>query len=111
MRESRSPIKQRPGTEHVQTQGVHAGNEDPFSDDTYAIGDEEVDDTVGARRDSREMADISTSRTSHRCGDNDLYAIGDEEVDNLVGVLRSSGEVAETSRARSRQAWVEDADR
>lgn len=63
MQEDASPVKQG-AKEHGEGQEAHKEKEgqDPFGDDTYAIGDEEVDNIVGVLRDSRDMADDSTSR-------------------------------------------------
>lgn len=114
MQEDASPAKQRT-TNHGEGQEVHEeGGEvdhDPFGDDTYAIGDEEVDNIVGVLRDSRDMADNSTSQVSQSVngGDDDFFAIGDEEVDGVLDILRTSREIHPVSaEPRSRQAWVED---
>lgn len=114
MQEDASPIKQR-ATKHGEDQEAHSKEvHDPFGDDTYAIGDEEVDDIVGALRDSRDMANISTSsRISQSVGDggeDDALAIGDDEVDGILDVLRTSRVISEKGGPRTRQAWVEDMD-
>lgn len=104
---SPSPVKRR-SAEVLEAWDVHEEDEDPFGDETYAIGDEEVDGIVGVLHDSREAADISVSQLSQSPDDNP-YTIGHEEVDGIVGVLRNSGEMIENSGPRNRQAWVEDA--
>lgn len=113
MQEGASPVKQK-ATKHSEGQKTHKEEyQDPFGDDTYAIEDEEVDDIVGALRDSRDMADISTSsRISHSLagGDDDSLTIGDEQVDDILDVLRTSREVPEKTGPRNTQAWVEDMD-
>lgn len=81
--------------------------EDPFGDDIYAIGDEEVDDLVDALRKSGETGEDSTLR-SVDSWEHDTHAIGDEEVDDIVGALRDSVDVSDHLRARKRQAWIED---
>lgn len=106
--ESPSRVIQR-RQEHVEAEDVLREVGDPFGDDTYAIGDEEVDGIVGVLRDSKQMAHISTSRISQSFND-DPCATGDEEVDDILGVLRKSGEIVKTPETRNRQAWVEDAD-
>lgn len=102
-----SPVKQSSAAvEHDKVQRHAANEEDPFGDDTYAIGDEEVDDIVHALRNSGEIAEDSTARSSHSFG-HDTYAIGDDEVDEIVSALRRS---SDNSRVRNRQALNEDAD-
>lgn len=113
MQEDASPVKQRTAghgtSEEVHKEEVH----DPFGDDTYAIGDEEIDDIVGALRYSRDVADNSrSSRISQSVGGggDDSFAIGDEEVDDILDVLRTPGDIPEKTGPRNRQAWVEDMD-
>lgn len=113
MQEDASPVKQRTA-EHDTSEEVHKEEDhDPFGDDTYAIGDEEIDDIVGALRYSRDMADNSrSSRISQSVGGggDDSFAIGDEEVDDILDVLRTPGDIPEKTGPRNRQAWVEDMD-
>lgn len=96
--------------EQPQLQQQHAADEDPFGDDTYAIGDDEVDNIVHGLRHSGELAEDSAERSSFSFGHH-THAIGDEEVDGVAGALRASTDgVLDTSRPRNRQAWMEGVD-
>lgn len=108
MQQERNSVKESPA-EHVAATEMNEKDNDPFDDDTDAIGDEELDSIVGVLRDSRQMADTSTSRISRSVDDN-CSAIEYEEVDNIGSGLRVSSQIVENSGPRSRQAWVEDAD-
>ncbi|KAJ4422052.1 plasma membrane fusion protein prm1 [Gnomoniopsis sp. IMI 355080] len=108
MQEEGNSLRQMPA-EHVEATDMREEYDDPFRDDTYAIGDEEMDDLVGVLHNSRQKADLSTSQISQSV-DDDFYAIGDEEVNDVVSGLRQSRQIVDSSGPRSRQAWAEDAD-
>lgn len=91
----------------AQHGGLQQGADgDPFGDDTYAIGDEEIDDIVDALRNSGEMAEDSTWPSDDSLGD-DTFAIGDAEVDEIVGTLRDPADVADNAKAPDRWAGLD----